>query len=738
MMEWETLLRISSKEVESQDATLVRAAATELVKGIALLSQDERRKMWLVRSGAAALANEEGVDIFKIEMETETGTAEDAARASKSNDNDNDERADMVRGSAYFRKLIGLGYDGNSLESAVTKQIEKDVHRSGLGTDEQPLLKRTLFAYAVRNRDVGYVQGMNFIVARCARESFSEEQCFWMLAAIVERVLPKYFDQQLSGVRVDNSVVSRLLEKHNPSLKAVLEKHGVETQGQIASMLMTIFENNVSSDAVGVVWDFIFLFSFERFGFALIMTFFEFCEYLLPDSSGSAESFDVEMIMMDALQRWRKMSGSATRQILISRALEWTIERFPDADAIRSMRASARHDMEMTERLRKNPHLALQHAQAETLRIEMKLIRTKLTRPLLSSSGTALVARKAMRALLDSIVDSITHTFPDLKRRNGRSMHRYPSRQELFRRVSSRIGIEKPSSSEYELLVDAAADVNTVASGLPTELKAAMPKLVDNLSDLASKLYDASERAEPARQLVASILKSLETPDTARYRTEESAVTALLVVKRWLQETDLWSCIPEAYKKELQRVLVSVTLLLSNHLRTHDPKAFGALESALVRALRGWKLSASDCFLFTPPSPPSSAVRVQWQVLLAHRRLVNRIRSLTQRTSGFRKNALDPFDQLLRILLREHEKKMATANFVHSALKCLERVKRLLKEDGSSFAGIAADIELAKHYAQKIPDPKWRNSLIGRSEKFSEKLHGMRSLRGNGESQNAQ
>ena len=68
----------------------------------------------------------------------------------------------------------------------------------------------------------------------------------------------------------------------------------------------------------------------------------------------------------------------------------------------------------------------------------------------------------------------------------------------------------------------------------------------------------------------------------------------------------------------------------------------------------------------------------------------------------------------------------------------LERVKRLLKENGSSFAGIAADIELAKHYAQKIPDPKWRNSLIGRSEKFSEKLHGMRSLRGNGESQNAQ
>ena len=686
-MEWRRLLRISSKEVESQDATLVRAAATELVKGIALLSQDERRKMWLVRSGAAALANEEGVDIFKIEMETETGTAEDAARASKSNGNDNDERADMVRGSAYFRKLIGLGYDGNSLESTVTKQIEKDVHRSGLGTDEQPLLKRTLFAYAVRNRDVGYVQGMNFIVARCARESFSEEQCFWMLAAIVERVLPVLRPTALRCAR-------RQLGSVTPARKtqSFLEGSSRETRCRDAGTDCVDVDDIRKQCRIRR--------RRRRLGFHLSLLirtirlcanhdFLRVLRVSSPESSGSAESFDVEMIMMDALQRWRKMSGSATRQIPF-RALEWTIERFPDADAIRSMRASARrYGDDRAPPKESTPCLAACASRDTAHRDEVDTHQADTTASIFVRHGPSGAKSDACFVGLDR---RFHYAHVSGSQASKRSIDApIPESTGAISTCQLRISIEA-----FFVRIRAScrrcSGRQHCSLGPPTELKAAMPKLVDNLSDLASKLYDASERAEPARQLVASILK-VSKRQIQRISNERSH--CVTCGKRWLQETDLWSCIP-GRTKELQRSSCPSPCCCRI---TYAPmiRKRSVFESALVRAAWLKIVRKRQAFCSHPHRRLHLLYAFNGKYCCASSTCQSH--SLGRKERPVPKERVDLFDQLLRILLREHEKKMATANFVHSALKCLERVKRLLKEDGSFLAGIAADIELAKHYA---------------------------------------
>ncbi|KAI5060716.1 hypothetical protein GOP47_0025136 [Adiantum capillus-veneris] len=76
--------------------------------------------------------------------------------------------------------------------------IEKDLHRTCAShpwfeTDEARILLRSvLSAYATRNPEVGYSQGLNSIVGMLLLVTHADEEAtFWLLAALVEKILPK-------------------------------------------------------------------------------------------------------------------------------------------------------------------------------------------------------------------------------------------------------------------------------------------------------------------------------------------------------------------------------------------------------------------------------------------------------------------------------------------------------------------------------------------------------------------
>ncbi|XP_043218792.1 TBC1 domain family member 9-like isoform X3 [Amphibalanus amphitrite] len=224
-------------------------------------------------------------------------------------------------------------------------EIERDLHRSlpehpafqaSAGIDA---LRRVLSAYALRNPNIGYCQAMN-IVASVMLLYCSEEQTFWLLVAICERLLPDYYNTKVVGALVDQGVLEDLISVELPDLHSKLESLGVISMISL-SWFLTIFLSVMPFESAVNVMD-CFLYDGARTNFMVALAVLDanretledcrddgeamtvLCRYLeaVTNSDIPDTSIDVSVLIHEAYSNFGKLTNSAIERLRLKHRLK--------------------------------------------------------------------------------------------------------------------------------------------------------------------------------------------------------------------------------------------------------------------------------------------------------------------------------------------------------------------------------------------------------------------------------
>ncbi|RWS03375.1 TBC1 domain family member 2B-like protein [Dinothrombium tinctorium] len=183
----------------------------------------------------------------------------------------------------YYQLLLSKQMQSDRKWNIAGKQIELDLlrtlpnnkHFETLQSDGTSRLRRVLTAYSLHNPIVGYCQGMNRLAA-VALLFMPEEDAFWALVAIIERIMPReYYTNNLLGAHVDQYVLRDLLMEKLPALHNHLEAHGVEIS--FFSWFLTCFVDNIPVKIYLRVWD-VFLYEGSKVMFRFALAFLKYHE----------------------------------------------------------------------------------------------------------------------------------------------------------------------------------------------------------------------------------------------------------------------------------------------------------------------------------------------------------------------------------------------------------------------------------------------------------------------------
>ncbi|KAG9223973.1 hypothetical protein CCMSSC00406_0004411 [Pleurotus cornucopiae] len=162
---------------------------------------------------------------------------------------------EVLSGSIYLR-FASPGYyeqllvENKGRSSTSTEDIEKDLHRSlpeyaGYQSDEGiSALRRVLQAYSFKNPELGYCQAMN-ILAAAILIYMSEEQTFWLLEVLCDRLLPGYYAPSMHGTLLDQRVFESLVQRCLPIIHDHFQT--VDVQLSVASLpwFLSLFINSM-------------------------------------------------------------------------------------------------------------------------------------------------------------------------------------------------------------------------------------------------------------------------------------------------------------------------------------------------------------------------------------------------------------------------------------------------------------------------------------------------------------
>ncbi|KAI5621347.1 growth hormone-regulated TBC protein 1, partial [Silurus asotus] len=162
----------------------------------------------------------------------------------------------------YYHSLLKIQHDPMLEES-----IRTDLHRTfpdniQFHDSSQPCLLTALFnvllAYGHHNKDVGYCQGMNFIAGYLLIITKDEEKSFWLMDALLGKILPDYYTPTMLGLKTDQDVLGELVKAKVPAVWQAMTQHNVMWGLVVSRWFICLYIDVLPMETVLRIWDCLF------------------------------------------------------------------------------------------------------------------------------------------------------------------------------------------------------------------------------------------------------------------------------------------------------------------------------------------------------------------------------------------------------------------------------------------------------------------------------------------------
>ncbi|SCM08690.1 GTPase-activating protein, putative [Plasmodium chabaudi chabaudi] len=206
----------------------------------------------------------------------------------------------------------------NKYESSIKKDINRTYPKHILFKNNyekgQKILFNVLKAYSNYNQDLGYCQGMAFIVATFILY-MNEEDSFYMLIALLDKYkLNDLFSSSMPLLNEYLYILDKLLLHFFPNIYNHLEKENVHSSMYASQWFITLFSYNINILYAIRIWDFFFIHNYT-FLFKVALAFFK-----LQEEEILKESFE------EILNRLKVLSKHVELDVLIETALDIKIK----------------------------------------------------------------------------------------------------------------------------------------------------------------------------------------------------------------------------------------------------------------------------------------------------------------------------------------------------------------------------------------------------------------------------
>ena len=163
-----------------------------------------------------------------------------------------------------------FAYVSEQINRDITRTFYNDKFKNGNGKE---MLKNILIAMAFIKPEIGYCQGMNFIVGALINFIDNEEKCFWIFLYFIDNIdLKMLYLQNMPDYLIKLYQLNYYIKENYPKLLPHLKKNQISPEIFFSKWILTIFANFLPFEILYNVWDLFILDKWKAiFKFSIII-----------------------------------------------------------------------------------------------------------------------------------------------------------------------------------------------------------------------------------------------------------------------------------------------------------------------------------------------------------------------------------------------------------------------------------------------------------------------------------